>query len=152
RHGDDEVEAVEERTGQLLSVRGESLRRAATLDCRIAATAAGAQIHGSHEEHASREERVPADPGDRDDTVLERLPQCLEHWSRELRQLVEQEDAPVRERDLAGSWAWPSTDDRRRRRAVVRRSERRLGDERTLRRKEADDRVDARHLQRSAHA
>jgi hypothetical protein len=40
---------------------------------------------------------VTTDAGDRDHAVLERLPQGLERGARELRQLVQQEDAVVRE-------------------------------------------------------
>ena len=61
-----------------------------------------------------------ADARDGDDTVLERLPQRLEHRARELGQLVEQQDAAMRKRDLARARAWAATDDGRRRRAVVR--------------------------------
>jgi hypothetical protein len=35
-------------------------------------------------------------------TVLERLPQRLEHVPRELRQLVQEQDAVARERHFAG--------------------------------------------------
>jgi hypothetical protein len=38
---------------------------------------------------------VPADAGDRDDSVLERLPQRLEHGAWELCELVEQENTAM---------------------------------------------------------
>ena len=44
---------------------------------------------------------MPADPSDGDDAVLERLAERFEHGPRELRQLVEQQDAAVREACLA---------------------------------------------------
>jgi hypothetical protein len=40
---------------------------------------------------------MAADPGYRDDTVLERLPERLEHGARELGELVEEEDAAMPE-------------------------------------------------------
>jgi hypothetical protein len=47
------------------------------------------------------EDRVPADPRDRDEAVLERLSQRLEDRARELGELVHKQDSPVRERPLA---------------------------------------------------
>ena len=46
--------------------------------------------------------RTHRDPRDGDETVLERLAQRLEHRPLELRQLVEEEHAPVSEAHLAG--------------------------------------------------
>jgi hypothetical protein len=80
---------------------------------------------------------MTADPGDGNGPVLERLAQCLEDRARELGQLVEEEDAPMRERDLAGTRARAATDDGRRRGAVVGGAERRHGEERSLGRKES---------------
>ena len=122
--------------------------RATALDRGVAARAARAHVHRPHELEPRREERVPADAGDRDDAVLERLAQRLEHRARELRQLVEQQDAAVRERDLAGPRARSASDHRGSRRAVVRRAKRRDGDERPFRGKQPRHGVDARHLQR----
>ncbi len=79
---------------------------------------------------------MPADPRDGDDAVLERLAQRLEHRARELGQLVEQEHAAVRERHLARARARAAADDSRSRGAVVRRAERRHGDERAPGREE----------------
>ena len=122
--------------------------RAAALDCRVAAAAARAHVHRPDELEPRREDRVPADAGDRDDAVLERLPERLEDGARELGQLVEQQHAAVRERDLAGPRRRAASDDRRRGRSVMRRAKRRDGDERPTVRKQAGDRVDPRHLER----
>ncbi len=94
---DDEIEAVEQRPRELVAKRGEPLRRARAFDRRIAARAARAQVHRPDELEARREQRLPADARDRDEAVLERLPQRLEHRARELGQLVEEQDAAVRE-------------------------------------------------------
>ena len=72
-----------------------------------------------------REERLARRPRDRDDAVLERLPQRLERGPLELGQLVEQQHAAMREARLAGPRPGAAADDRRRRGAVVRRAERR---------------------------
>jgi len=91
---------------------------------------------------------MPTHPRDRDNAVLERLAKRLEDRAGKLRQLVEQEDASVCERDLTGTRAWTASYDRGRRRAVVRRPKRRHDDERPLGRQEPADRMDPRHLER----
>ena len=102
RDDDDEVEAVEQRAGELVAERGEALRRARALGRRVAAPAAGHRFIVADELEARRERRPPPDAGDADDAVLERLPQRLERGSLELRQLVEEQHAAVREARLAG--------------------------------------------------
>ena len=92
----------------------------------------------------------PCDPRDRDDAVLERLPQRLERRPLELGQLVEQQDAAMREARLARTRAGAAADDRGGRGAVVRRAERRRRDQRPLGRQHAGDRVDPHHLERLA--
>ena len=74
-------------------------------DGRIAAGAARAQVHRPDELESRGEDRAAADSRDGDRPVLERLAQGLEHRSRELRQLVEQEHAVVREGRLSRSAA-----------------------------------------------
>ena len=84
RHRNDEVEAVEQCSRHLLAIRGDPLRAAATVGSRVTPASARAQVHRRDEAKAGREERLPADPGDRHDAVLERLPERLEDRSREL--------------------------------------------------------------------
>ena len=81
----------------------DALRRAAALRRRVAARPARTEIHGRDELKARRERRTPGHPHDGDDAVLERLPQRLEHGPRELRELVEEQHAEMREARLAGS-------------------------------------------------
>ena len=130
RHRDDEVEAVEQRPRDLLAVARDPLRAAGAVGGGIAAASARAQVHRRDETKAGRKERMPTDPRDRDDAVLEGLSQRLEHRPRELRQLVEQQDAAMREARLSGPWHRAAADDRRRRGAVMRRPERRREDDR----------------------
>ena len=134
RHRDDEVEAVEQRSRDLLAIRRDPLRAAAAVGGRVAPASARAQVHRRDEAKAGREERLPADPGDRDDAVLERLPQRLEHGSRKLGQLVEEQDAAVRQARLSGTRRGTAADDRGGRGAVMRRPKRRREDDRTPRR------------------
>ena len=58
-------------------------------------TPKNSEVDRSYELEARGEDRVPARPGDGHDTILERLAQRLEHRARELRQLVEKENAAV---------------------------------------------------------
>ena len=148
RHGHDEIEAVEEGQRELGPKGREPLRRALALGRRVAAARTGAQVHRRHELEPSREERLALHPRDRDDAVLERLPERLEGRSLELRQLVEQQDAVVREARLARPRSGAAADDRRGRGAVMRRPEGAVRDQWALRRKHAGDRVDPHHLER----
>ena len=108
----------------------------------------GTHVHRADELEASREERMPTDARDRDDAVLERLAERLQHRAWKLGQLVEQQNAAMRERDLSGARSRSATDHGRSRRTVMRRAKRRHGDERALGRQKPAHRVDAGHLER----
>ena len=149
-HRDDEVEAVEERTRELVPERREPLRRARALGRRVAAAGTGAEVHRRHELESSREERLALHPCDRDDAVLERLPKRLERRPLELRQLVEKQDSVMGKARLARTRPGAAADDRRGRGAVMRRAERAVRDQRPFGRQHAGDRVDAHHLERLA--
>src|SRR5262249_12323869 len=70
--------------------------------------------------------------GDAHDAFLQRLPQRLEHAGVELRDLVEEQRAAMRERDLSRARSRAATaDDGGDRRGVVRRAERSAPDEAT---------------------
>ena len=122
--------------------------RARALDPRIAAAAAGAEVHRRDQPESRREQRTAAHPCDGDDAVLKRLPQRLEHRPRELRQLVEEEHATVREADLARAGDRASADHGRGGGAVVRRPERRSRHEARAGRQRPRDGVDPGHLKR----
>ena len=81
------------------------------------------------------------------DPLLERLPERLERGARELRQLVEEEDAVVGEARLAGRRRHAAADQPRARDRVMRRPERPPGDQR-LAAEQARDAVHSRRLQR----
>jgi hypothetical protein len=95
-----------------------------------------------------REERLAAGSCHADDPVLERLAQGLERRPHELRQLVQEQDAAMRDARLTPAGPRTAADDGRRRGRVVRSPERRLGDERVARPEEPRDSVDASHLER----
>ena len=99
----------------------ESLSRNAASRCgehehvgrRVAPAGTRTEVHRRDELEPGREERLALRARDRDDAVLERLPQRLERRPLELRQLVEQQDAVVREARLARPRAGAAADDRR---------------------------------------
>src|SRR5439155_24689257 len=115
----------------------------------ITARAARAEIHRRNELKPSREYRSAADARDRDDTVLERLPERLEHRSRELGELVEKENTAMGEARFSRSRRRGSAaDDRRRGARMVRRTKGRNADQSGARPEDPGDRVDARDLER----
>jgi hypothetical protein len=114
----------------------------------IAPRPARAEVHRPDELEAGREPHRSGRARDADLAVLEWLAERLEHGPLEFGQLVEEEDAAVREARLARPEPRAAADDRRGRRAVVRGPERRVADQRVLRVDQSRDRVDPRHLER----
>src|SRR5262245_26262182 len=108
----------------------------------------GADVHRPDELEARGKQRVPAHPGYQDDAVLEWLPKGLQHRTRELRQLVQEEDAAVGQRDLSRPRTRSAADDRGRRGAVVRGAEGWHGEKRAAGRECPRHRMDARDLER----
>ena len=90
----------------------------------IAAEPARAGVHGGHQHEASRIGERREGAGDRDVAVLQRLPQHLEHVALELRQLIEEEHAVVRQAHLARPGDLAAADQARVGDGVVRRAER----------------------------
>ena len=107
RQRDDEIEPVQQRPRELVAVAVEALRRAGTAGARVSAAAARTQVHGPDELELGREQAASGDSRDGDDAVLERLSQGLQDEPRELRQLIEKENAVVGERGLAGPHRMP---------------------------------------------
>ena len=106
-HRHDEIETIEESARELVAERREPLRRARALGCRISSARTRAEVHRRDELKASREERLPVGAGDRDQPVLERLPQSFERRPLKLRQLVEEEDTAMGKARLAGARSGP---------------------------------------------
>ena len=125
RHLDVQVDAIEQRPRDAGEVTAHRRRRAAAAAGRIARIAAGAGIHGGDELEARRELAAPGGARDADRTGLERLAQRLEDVAAVLRQLVEKQDAAMRERYLARPQPPASADHGRRGGAMVRRAKRR---------------------------
>ena len=93
RHLDDDVDAVEQRTGYARMVAAHVARRAAAAPRGMPIPAALAGVHGAHEHEAARIRHGAGRARDGNAAVLERLAHRLEHGGRKLRQLVEKEHA-----------------------------------------------------------
>jgi hypothetical protein len=65
--------------------------------------AAWTRIHGSDKHEAGRKGQAAVRPADGDGLVLHRLAHHFQHAAIELRQLVEEEHAAMRQADFAGS-------------------------------------------------
>ena len=124
--GNRQIEAIEQRPRDPVAIGGDPGGRARTVEARISAGAAGAEVHRADEAEVGREVCTTACSHDRDNTILERLPQGLEHRARELGELVEEEHSAMREADLAGPGDRTASDDGRRRGAVMRSAKRGL--------------------------
>src|SRR5262245_41379224 len=124
-----EVEAVEQRTRDpaRVALGGEVV--AAAVARAAPAPAAGAGIGGGDELQLRREGAGHARSRDDDPPLLEDLAQGLEAAAVELGQLVEEEDAAVGERDLAGARGASPAQEPRSARGVMRGAERALPDD-----------------------
>ena len=130
---DDEIEAVEQRTRELVAIASQPLCGARALCAGIAARTARAEIHRPDQLEPRRKAHAARRARDDELAVLERLAQRLECGTLELRELVEQQHAAMREARLTRAQPRSAADDRRRRRAVVRRAKRRVADQRMVR-------------------
>ncbi len=107
-----------------------------------------AGVHGANHHHVGGEGERAAGAADRHDLVLQRLAQHLQRPLVELGQLIEEEDAAVRQADLAGARPAPAADQPGVADGVVRRAEGAAAHQRRPGGQQAADRVDLRHLQR----
>ena len=90
---------------------------------RVAEVAAGTGVHGRREHETCRKGEAHGGPAQRDDAVLQRLAQHLEHVPAELGQLVQEQHAAVGQADLAGARDRPAADQAGVADGVVRRPE-----------------------------
>ena len=127
-----QIDAIEERTGEPCSVLRERVRRAAADTRRIAAETAGARIGRGEEHHACRVRDAPADARQQHPALLERLAQAFEDVAAKLGELVEEENAVVRERQLAGARPRPAAEEAGGGNAVMRRAKRARRHERPI--------------------
>src|SRR6185295_3373631 len=126
RHFELDIDPVGERARNAAAVARDALGGAAAAAGAIAAVAAGTGIHRRDKLEAGGEQCLVGRTRDRDAARLERLAQRLEYVAVEFRQLIEEQDAVVRERDLARARERTAAHQCRARSAVVGRAERPL--------------------------
>ncbi len=148
RQRDPEIDAVEQRPGHpgLVAAPFERTARAGGV---AGGAGTGTRVGRQDQLRTARERRRTRRPVDGDGPSLEGLTEGVQHRARELRRLVEEQHAEVRPAqcprpDLPRAAA----DQGRHGGRVVRRLERRPGDQRGTRRQRARDRVDGADLER----
>src|SRR5690606_27925092 len=75
----EKVDAVQDGTGQPAAVAVDFRRPAGTGPFRIVQVPAGARVERPDEGEPRGKDAPPKDPGDRDDTLLQGLPQSVDH-------------------------------------------------------------------------
>ena len=130
-HLADEVQAIEQRPAQPAEVAVALARRA---PATVGRAPAGTTVAGGDEDRVGGELERALRPHDLDTTLLERLAESVERDPAELRELVEEEDAAMGERQLTRSRHRTTSDEPLRRDRVVGRPERTLADRRVPRR------------------
>ena len=143
-----DVDAVEERAGDLGDVALDHGRGAHALARLVVEVAAGAGVHGGGEHEARGKAERHGGAGDGDGVVFERLAHDFEDVAGELGQFVEEEQAVVGEGDFAGTRDDAAADEAGVGDGVVRRAEGALGDEPGGGIEDAGDGVDLGGLER----
>lgn len=101
--GEVQVDAVEQRAGELGAVALDLLRGATAWVGDVAQVAAGAGVHGGDQLETRREAHPVVGPGDDDLAAFQGLAQDLENLPVELRQLVEKQHALMGQGDFSGA-------------------------------------------------
>ena len=98
-----DVDAVQQRTGDPGQVPLNLGRRAQTSPLRIARIPARTGVHRRHEDKRRGKRQRHLGSGDRHALIFERLAQHFEDMAGKFRQLIQKQDAVVRQADLAGA-------------------------------------------------
>jgi hypothetical protein len=123
-HVDLDVDAIEQRPGQLAQIARRDVRCAAAASGRIAVPAARAGVHRGDQLTGGGKIGLLRSARDRDAAAFERLAQHFQHVPVEFGQLVEKQHAQMGQRDLARLRRIAAADQRGGARRVVRRAER----------------------------
>ena len=126
RDFDVQIDAVHQRSGNArLVVRGAArVGPAVAGEPRLVGASAAAGIHGGDQHQARRIGHAVIGARDQHFAGLDRLAQRIEHVRLELRELVQEQYAVVRERDFARLGAQTAADQRRHAGGMVRAAER----------------------------
>ncbi len=143
-----QVDAVHERAGDTAQIAMYGTRRAGAFARRMVVVAARAGIHRRHQREVGRILDAVTRPRDGDTPLFEGLPEHFEHVAAEFGQLVQKEDAVVRQRHFARAGRLSAADERHLRREVVRCAEGPFGEQAAVRSDLARDGVDLGRFER----
>ena len=101
---DVQVDAIRERATEPRAIAFDVGRRALAVERRITEPSARARVGGADELEARWKGDSVCGAGDDHATVFERLPHGVEDVAWEFQQLVEEEDAAMRQTYFAGAW------------------------------------------------
>src|ERR1700741_5040213 len=97
------IDPIEQRSGYFGEVAGDLVLRADALAAGVIEVAARARIQGCGEYESCGIGNRPRGACDGDDAVFDRLAEDFERFAAELGELVEEENAMMREADFAGA-------------------------------------------------
>ena len=143
-----QVDAIAQWSGQPGGVALDLLRRAAARAQVAAGIPARARIHRAHQHEGGGEGRGAGGARDPHRPFFEWLPQHFQDVAAELRHLVEEQHAVMRQADLARPRDRPATDQRDIADGVMRRPERPRREQSRTCRDQPRDRMHGRHLHR----
>src|SRR5439155_2240479 len=109
RHFNMQIDAIEQRPGNALTISLHLHRSAAAFALEIAEVAARARVHCGDEHELRRKRDAACGAGDGDFAVFERFAHHLQCRSIEIRQLIQKEDTVVGEAYFARIWKSPTT-------------------------------------------
>ena len=119
-----QIDPVEHGAGDLALIIGGTPRRSATGQRSVAQMAAATWVHSRDELDVGGKGHVRIGARNIDPACLERLSQRIEHGTLEFRKFIEEQDAEMREADLAWLDPQPSASERCHARRMVRRAKR----------------------------
>ena len=96
-----QIDAIEQRPAYFAQIALNDRAGAAAFARRIREIAARAGIHGPDQNEVGGEGKRPVGAGQRDRRFFERLAQHFKHVAREFGQLIQEQDAVMRQADFA---------------------------------------------------
>ena len=109
-HFDLHVDAVQQRPADLAQIALDLRRRAGTGLLFAAVKPAGAGIHARHQHTAAQVSALPADPGNGDEAILQRLAQCFQRRPLKLRKLIQKKNPVMGQGNLSRLYPGPAAD------------------------------------------
>ena len=147
-HFNVQIDAIQQRAGNALAITLHLSWTATAFAFEIAKIAAWARIHRGDQHELRRESDAAGSAGDGDFSVFDWLAHYFQCRSFEFRQLIEKQDAVVREADFARVWKCAAAEQTDIADGVMRRAERPRRDERFFAIEQPGDAVNLGRLDR----